>query len=200
MQNTKGVTVPMVTVKEHDRERTYDIFSRLLESRIVFLQTPIDSAVASVVNAQLMHLNNESTERPIELWISSPGGEVSSGLSIHDVMRHVEAPVYTICSGTAASMGAFLLAAGDKRYATQNSRVMIHQPLGGTQGQVSDIKIQAEEIEKLRNLLESYLSEYTGQPYEKINTDCERDFHMNAQESKDYGIIDDVIKHKKVKA
>lgn len=192
MNETNNI-VPMVVVKNQNSERSYDIYSRLLEKRFVYLQSPIDNNIAAVTNAQLMHLNNEDNKKPIQLWIMSPGGSIDAGLAIHDVMRYISAPVYTVACGIAASMGAFLLSAGEKRYATPNSRIMIHQPKGGTEGQTTDIKIEADEIVKFRNLLEEYLSKYTGQPKDKVHVDSERNNYMSARESKDYGLVDEVL-------
>jgi ATP-dependent Clp protease protease subunit len=176
-------------------ERAYDIYSRLLRERIVFLVGPVNDQTANVVVAQLLFLESENPDKDISLYINSPGGSVSAGLSIFDTMQFIKPDVSTMCLGMAASMGAFLMAAGakGKRFALPNSRVMIHQPSGGAQGQASDIEIQAREILKLRESLNAILAERTGQPLEKIRLDSERDFFMSADEAKEYGLIDQVI-------
>ncbi|MGB9791731.1 MAG: ATP-dependent Clp endopeptidase proteolytic subunit ClpP [Thermacetogeniaceae bacterium] len=187
--------VPIVVEQTNRGERAYDIYSRLLKDRIVFLGTPIDDSVANVVIAQLLFLEAEDPSKDIYLYINSPGGSISAGLAIYDTMQYVKPDVSTICVGLAASMAAFLLAAGakGKRFATPNSEIMIHQPLGGTQGQATDIEIHAKRIIKIKDRLNRILSELTGQPLERIEKDTDRDFFMDAPEAKEYGIIDEVI-------
>ena len=186
---------PYVIERSSRGERSYDIFSRLLMDRIVFLGTPVNDDVANIIIAQLLFLEADSPGRDIHLYINSPGGSVSAGLAIYDTMQYLSSPVNTICMGLAASMGAFLLAAGakGKRFALPNSRIMIHQPSGGAQGQATDIEIQAREILKLRESLNKILAERTGQSLEKIRNDSERDFFMSGPEAKEYGLIDQVL-------
>ena len=193
---TQGLgMVPMVIEQSGRGERAYDIYSRLLRERVIFLVGPVNDQSANVVVAQLLFLESENPDKDISFYINSPGGSVSAGLSVFDTMQFIKPDVSTLCMGIAASMGAFLLAAGakGKRFALPNSRVMIHQPSGGAQGQATDIEIQAREILKLRESLNQILAERTGQPIEKIRADSERDYFMSAQESKDYGLIDQVI-------
>ena len=187
--------VPMVVEQTARGERAYDIYSRLLKERVIFLVGPIDDYVANVVVAQLLFLESENPDKDINLYINSPGGVVTAGLAIYDTMRFVKPDVSTMVIGQAASMGSFLLAAGTKgkRYALPNSRVMIHQPSGGAQGQATDIEIQAKEILYLRRRLNEELAENTGQPLERIERDVERDLFFNAQAAKTYGLIDEVI-------
>jgi len=187
--------VPMVIETSGRGERAYDIYSRLLRERIVFLIGPVNDQSANVVVAQLLFLESENPDKDISLYINSPGGSVSAGMSIFDTMQFIKPDVSTMCLGIAASMGAFLMAAGakGKRFALPNSRVMIHQPSGGAQGQATDIEIQAREILKMRESLNRILAERTGQSLEKIRLDSERDFFMSADEAKDYGLIDHVI-------
>ena len=187
--------VPMVVEQTGRTERAYDIYSRLLRERIVFLGTPIDDSVASLVIAQLLFLEAENSDKDIFLYINSPGGYVSSGLGIYDTMNYIKPNVATICMGQASSMAAILLAGGaaGKRSALPNSRVMIHQPLGGAEGQASDIKIQADEIIRLRARLTSILAKSTKQTLRKIEKDTDRNFFMNADEAKKYGIIDTIL-------
>ena len=187
--------VPIVIETSGRGERAYDIFSRLLRERIVFLVGPVSDQTANLVVAQMLFLESENPDKDIFFYINSPGGSVSAGMSIYDTMQFIKPAVSTLCMGMAASMGAFLLAAGakGKRLALPNSRIMIHQPSGGAQGQATDIEIQAREILKLRESLNSILAERTGQPLEKIRLDSERDFFMSANEAKDYGLIDQVI-------
>ena len=194
--------IPMVIEQTGRGERAYDIYSRLLKERIIFLGTPIDDNIASLVIAQLLFLEAEDPDRDIYIYINSPGGIVSSGLAIYDTMRYIRPDVVTTCMGQAASMGALLLAAGTKgkRFALPNSRIMIHQPMGGVEGQASDIEIHAKEIVKLKNTLNNILSEATGQPIEKIVEDTDRNFFMSADESKEYGIIDDVLTQRQIKS
>ncbi len=194
--DTQGLgMVPMVIEQSGRGERAYDIYSRLLRERVIFLVGPVNDQSANVVVAQLLFLESENPDKDISLYINSPGGSVSSGLSVFDTMNFIKPDVSTLCMGIAASMGAFLLAAGakGKRFALPNSRVMIHQPSGGAQGQATDIEIQAREILKLRESLNQILAERTSQPIEKIRADSERDYFLSAQESKDYGLIDQVI-------
>lgn len=188
--------VPMVIEKTLQGERAYDIYSRLLKDRIIFLGGPIDDDVANLVIAQLLFLEADDNKKDIEMYINSPGGSVYSGLAIYDTMKHIKPAVSTICVGMAASMAAFLLAGGEKekRFSLPNSRILIHQPMGGTQGQASDIKIQAEEILKIRDEMNHILAANTGQPLEKIAKDTDRDFYMRPEEARKYGIIDKVIK------
>ena len=187
--------VPMVVEQTGRTERAYDIYSRLLRERIVFLGTPIDDSVASLVIAQLLFLEAENSDKDIFLYINSPGGYVSAGLGIYDTMNYIKPSVATICMGQASSMAAILLAGGaaGKRSALPNSRVMIHQPLGGAEGQASDIKIQADEIIRLRARLTSILAKSTKQTLRKIEKDTDRNFFMNAEEAKNYGIIDTLL-------
>jgi ATP-dependent Clp protease protease subunit len=187
--------VPMVVERTNRGERAYDIYSRLLKDRIVFVGGPIDDSVANVVVAQLLFLEAEDPDKDINLYINSPGGVVTAGLAIYDTMQYIRPDVSTICIGQAASMGSLLLAAGapGKRYALPLARIMIHQPLGGAQGQSTDIQIQAKEILRLREIGNDILVKHTGQDREKIIQDTERDNFMTAQEAKEYGIIDEVI-------
>jgi len=186
--------VPVVIEKEGHIERAYDIFSRLLKDRIIFIGTPIDDYVASLVIAQILFLANEKKNQDIKLYINSPGGYVHSGLAILDTMDFVTCDIQTVCIGMAASMAAVLLAAGTegKRIILPHARVMLHQPAGGMEGTASDIKIHAEEILKMKATVNEILSEKTGQPMEKIERDTDRDFFMSAEEAKDYGIVDEV--------
>jgi ATP-dependent Clp protease protease subunit len=187
--------VPIVVEQTGRGERAYDIFSRLLKERIIFIGAAIDDAVASLVIAQLLFLDAEDPEKDIHLYLNTPGGFVSSGLAIYDTMQYVRSDLATICMGQASSMGALLLAAGEKgkRSALPHARIMIHQPLGGAQGQATDIEIQTREILTLREKLNHILSEHTGQPLEKIQKDTDRNFFMSAEEAKSYGIIDQVL-------
>ncbi len=193
--------VPMVIEQTGRGERAYDIFSRLLKERIIIIGSPIDDAVAGLVIAQMLFLEAEDPEKDVYLYINSPGGYVSSGLAIYDTMQYIKPDVATICMGQASSLGALLLAAGakGKRAALPHSRIMIHQPLGGAQGQASDVEIQAREILTLRAQLNEILSLHTGQPMEKIEADTERNFFMSAEEAKAYGIIDEVMIRRKSK-
>ena len=187
--------VPIVIEQTNRGERAYDIYSRLLKDRIIFLGAPIDDVFANLIIAQLLFLEAEDPEKDINLYINSPGGSVTAGLGIYDTMQYVKPPINTICLGQAASMGAVLLAAGTKgkRNCLPNARVMIHQPMGGFQGQATEIDIHAREILKIRERLNEILVKHTGQPLEKIQNDTERDYFMSADESKRYGIIDEVI-------
>jgi len=194
--DTQGLgMVPMVIEQSGRGERAYDIYSRLLRERVIFLVGPVNDQTANVVVAQLLFLESENPDKDISFYINSPGGSVSAGMSIFDTMQFIKPDVSTLCMGIAASMGAFLLAAGakGKRFALPNSRVMIHQPSGGAQGQATDIEIQAREILKLRESLNNILADRTGQPLEKIRADSERDYFMSADEARDYGLIDQVI-------
>ena len=187
--------VPIVIETTNRGERAYDIYSRLLKDRIIFLGAPIDDIFANLVIAQLLFLEAEDPEKDINLYVNSPGGSVTAGLGIYDTMQYVKPPINTICLGQAASMGAFLLAAGTKgkRFALPNARVMIHQPMGGFQGQATEIDIHAREILKIRERLNEIMAKHTGQPLEKIAQDTERDYFMSAEEAKRYGLIDEVI-------
>jgi ATP-dependent Clp protease protease subunit len=184
--------VPIVVEQTNRGERSYDIFSRLLKERIIILSDEINSVTASLVTAQMLFLEAEDPDKDIQLYINSPGGEVTSGLMIYDTMQYIKADVQTICMGMAASMGAFLLAAGapGKRFALPNAEIMIHQPSGGAQGQATDIRIAAEHILKMKERLNRILSERTGQPFEKVAADTERDNWMTAEDARAYGIID----------
>lgn len=187
--------IPTVIEKTFQGERAYDIYSRLLKDRVVFLGGQINDEVANTIIAQLLFLESEDPKKEIQLYINSPGGEVYSGMAIYDTMKYIKAPVSTICVGIAASMAAFLLAGGEKgkRFSLPNSRMLIHQPLGGTQGQASDIKIQAEEILKIKDEMNKILAKNTGQSLFVIEKDTDRDFYMRADEAKKYGLIDKII-------
>jgi ATP-dependent Clp protease protease subunit len=193
--------VPVVVEQTSRGERSYDIFSRLLKERIIFLGEEVNDQTASLVVAQLLFLEAEDPDKDIYLYINSPGGVITSGFAIYDTMQYIKPDVSTICVGMAASMGSFLLAAGakGKRFALPNSEILIHQPLGGTQGQATDIAIHADHIIDIKKKLSKILSERTGQPLERIEQDTERDHFMTAEEAKAYGIIDDVITTKKKK-
>jgi len=187
--------VPIVIETTNRGERAYDIYSRLLKDRIIFLGAPIDDVFANLVIAQLLFLEAEDPEKDINLYVNTPGGSVTAGLGIYDTMQYVKPPINTICLGQAASMGAFLLTAGTKgkRFALPNARIMIHQPMGGFQGQATEIDIHAREILKIRERLNEIMAKHTGQPLEKISQDTERDYFMSAEEAKRYGLIDEVI-------
>jgi len=187
--------IPIVIEQTGRTERAYDIYSRLLKDRIVFIGSPIDDIVANTVIAQLLFLQTEDPEKDIHLYINTPGGTVSSGLAIYDTMQYIKSDVATYCIGQATSMGALLLAAGTKgkRFALPHSRIMIHQPIGGFYGQATDVEIHAKEILKMKETLNNILAKHTGQPLEKIQMDTERDFFMSGQEAKEYGIVDEVI-------
>ena len=187
--------IPYVVEKTGRGERSYDIYSRLLKDRIIMLSGEINDAVASTVVAQLLFLEAEDPDNDIFLYINSPGGSITAGMAIYDTMQYIKPDVATICVGMAASMGAFLLTAGakGKRFALPNSEIMIHQPLGGTQGQATDIKIHAERIIRMRNKLNEIMADRSGQPLEKIERDTERDFFMSSTEAKEYGLIDEVL-------
>ncbi len=187
--------VPMVVEQSQRGERAYDIYSRLLKDRIVFVGTPIDDDMANLIIAQMLFLEAEDPDKNIFLYINSPGGIVTSGLAVYDTMQYIKPSISTICMGQAASMGALLLAAGTKgkRFALPHSRIMIHQPLGGVQGQATDIEIQSKEILRMKAKLNEILSKHTGKPIERIEKDTDRDFFMSAEEAQKYGIVDEVI-------
>ena len=191
--------VPMVVEQSSRGERAYDIYSRLLKERIIFIVGPVEDYMANVIIAQILFLESEDPKKDISLYINSPGGSVSSGMAIYDTMQFCKPEISTLCIGQAASMGAVLLAGGtkNKRFALPNSRIMIHQPLGGFQGQSTDIQIHAQEIQKVRENLNSILSKHTGNDINKISEDTDRDNFMNAAEAKDYGIIDNVLESRK---
>ncbi len=190
--------VPVVVEQTSRGERSYDIFSRLLNDRIIMLSDEVNDATASLVVAQLLYLEGQDPDKDIHLYINSPGGSITAGMAIYDTMQYIKCDVSTICIGMAASMGAFLLAAGakGKRYALPNSEIMIHQPLGGMQGQASDIKIHADRIIKMKEKLNTILAERTGQTLEKVTMDTDRDNFLSAQEACEYGLIDKVIEHR----
>ena len=195
MQDILDMTVPIVVETSGRTERAYDIFSRLLKDRIVLLGSEVNDAVASLICAQLLFLESQDPEKEIYLYINSPGGSVTAGMAIYDSMNYITPPIATVCMGRAASMGAFLLSAGQKgmRYALPNSQVMIHQPLGGFQGQATDIDIHAREILRMRETLNGLLAKHTGQPIEKIAQDTERDNFMTAEMAQAYGLVDKVL-------
>ncbi len=192
--------IPVVVEQTGRGERAYDIYSRLLKERIVFVGTPVDDDVANVIIAQLLFLEGEDPEKPINMYINSPGGIVTAGLAVYDTMQYIRPPVSTICIGQAASMAALLLSAGahGRRYALTHSRILIHQPLGGVQGQATDIDIQAREILRMRDRLNEIIALHTKQSLEKVKKDTDRDFFMNAEEARNYGIIDEVFESKKL--
>ena len=191
--------VPMVVEQTNRGERSYDIYSRLLMDRIIFLGDEVNDVTASLVVAQMLFLEGEDPDKDINLYINSPGGSITAGMAIYDTMQYIKCDVSTICIGMAASMGAFLLASGapGKRFALPNSEIMIHQPLGGMQGQATDIKIHADRIIKIKETLNKILSERTGKPYEQICADTERDNFMSALQAKEYGLVDEVIEKRK---
>lgn len=192
--------VPIVVEQTSRGERSYDIYSRLLKERIIFLGTAVDNVVANLIIAQLLFLESEDPEKDVNFYINSPGGLVTAGLAIYDTMQYIKPDIQTICIGQAASMGALLLAAGtnDKRYALPHSRILIHQPMGGFQGQASDIEIHAKEIIRMRAELNQILVDHTGQPLSRIETDTDRDFFMSGEEAVTYGIVDHVISHREL--
>jgi ATP-dependent Clp protease protease subunit len=202
MSEIKDYLVPIVVEQTNRGERSFDIYSRLLKDRIVFLGTPIDDAVANLIMAQLLHLESEEPDKDIALYINSPGGDVSSTFAIYDTMNFIRSDVSTICMGQAASGAAVLLAAGTtgKRYALPHSRVLIHQPHGGAQGQAVDIEIQAKEILRYRKLVDEILAQHTGQTFDRVSKDTDRDFIMTAEQAKEYGVIDEVISSRKTQA
>lgn len=187
--------VPMVIEQSSRGERAFDIFSRLLRERIIFLGTEIDDDIANSIVAQLLLLDSDNPEKDIMLYINSPGGVISAGMAIYDTMRHIRSDVNTICIGEAASMGAFLLGAGTpgKRMSLPNARIMIHQPSGGARGQATDIQIEANEIARIKKQMNELMAKHTGQSFKKVEEDSERDFYMSAAEAKDYGLIDKVV-------
>src|SRR6187401_753363 len=195
---TSNVIYPHVVETTHRGERTWDIFSRLLKDRIVFLGSAVDDDVANIIIAQFLFLESEDPDKDIQLYVNSPGGVVTAGLAIYDTMQYVRCPVSTICIGQAASMGAILLGAGQKgqRYALPHSRIMIHQPLGGARGQATDIEIQAREVMKMKEVVVDILVRSTGKPRDIIATDIERDFYLGAAQAKEYGLIDEIFEHK----
>jgi ATP-dependent Clp protease protease subunit len=190
--------VPFVIEQTSRGERSFDIFSRLLNERVIFLGTPISDEVANLIVAQLIHLESDDPDKDISLYVNSPGGSVYAGLAVYDTMQFIKPDVSTICVGSAMSMGALLLAGGakGKRFARPNARILIHQLMGGYEGQATDIEIHAKEVLSLRRRLDEILADHTGQPFEKVRQDTERDYFMTAAEGKDYGIIDDVIAHR----
>jgi ATP-dependent Clp protease protease subunit len=194
LQNPQAL-VPMVIEKTGRQERAYDIFSLLLKNRIVFAGTPITDQTANLIVAQLLYLSQEDPEAPIQMYINSPGGQIYAGLAIYDTMQMIENPINTVAVGVTASFGTVLLAAGSKgkRYALPHATVHLHQPLGGAQGQATDIEIQANEILRLRKRLNEIISHHTGHPYEKVKEDTERDYWMSAQEAVEYGLVDDIL-------
>jgi ATP-dependent Clp protease protease subunit len=193
-----GTLVPMVIEQTHRGERAYDIYSRLLKDRIIFIGTPINDDIANLIIAQLLFLESEDPEKEIHLYINSPGGSVTAGLAIYDTVQYVRPDVSTLCIGQAASMGALLLCCGTagKRFALPHSRILIHQPMGGFQGQATDIDIQAREILRLREDLNNILAKHTKQPLKKIQQDTDRDYYMSGSEAKDYGIVDEVLTYR----
>jgi ATP-dependent Clp protease, protease subunit len=195
MESVRNYLVPVVVEQTARGERSFDIYSRLLNERIVFLGTPLDDTVANLIMAQLLHLESEDPEKDIQLYINSPGGSVTALLAIYDTMQYIKPDVATICMGQAASAAAVLLSAGTKgqRYGLPHSRVLIHQPSGGAEGQSADIEIQAREILRLRRMLDEILAAHSGQTVERVKDDTDRDFIMTAAQAKDYGIIDDII-------
>ena len=203
MENEKNLMqlIPMVVEQTSRGERAYDIYSRLLKDRIVFIGTPINDTIANLVVAQLLFLESEDPYKDINIYINTPGGEIYSGMAIYDTMQYIKPDVSTICVGLAASLGAVLLAAGTKgkRYVLPNSRVMMHQPLGGTKGQAVDIDIQAKEILRLRESLNKILSHHTGQPVERIARDTDRDFYMSAEMAVEYGLADSIMEKRELK-
>jgi len=194
-----SLLIPMVIEQTSKGERSYDIYSRLLKDRVIFLGSQVDDSVDNSIIAQMLFLEADDPDKDIKLYINSPGGSITAGMAIYDTMQYLTCPVSTICLGMAASMGAFLLAAGapGKRFALPNSEIMIHQPSGGTQGQATDIEIQAKRILRMKKELNEILAQRTGQSLEKIMNDTERDYFMSAAEAKEYGLIDEVIKHKR---
>ena len=194
--------IPMVVEQDGRGERAFDIYSRLLKDRIIFLGTTIDDNIANLVVAQMLYLESEDPDKEIFFYLNSPGGHVSSGMAIYDTMQYIKSPISTVCMGQAASMAALLLAAGEKgkRFALPHSRILIHQPLGGFQGQATDIDIQAKEILRLKDELNRILADLTGKSLSKIINDTERDYFMNSQQAKEYGLIDEIIIRKQVSA
>lgn len=193
-----SVLVPMVVEQTNRGERAYDIYSRLLKDRIIFLGSAVDDHVANLVVAQMLFLESEDPEKDINLYINSPGGSVYAGMAIYDTIQYIKPAVSTICVGLAASFGAVLLAAGakGKRFTLPHSRIMLHQPIGGAQGQAADVEIHAREILKIREALNKILADHTGQPVERISRDTDRDFFISAEDAKEYGIVDDILVHR----
>jgi ATP-dependent Clp protease protease subunit len=193
--NVQNYSMPYVVEQTNRGERTYDIFSRLLKERIIFLGTPIDDTIANLIMAQLLHLESEDPDKDINLYINSPGGDITGLFAIYDTMQYIKPDIMTICMGQAASAAAVLLAAGTKgkRFSLPHARILLHQPYGGAGGQAADIEIQAKEIMRLRELLDSILAHHTGQSMEKVSKDTDRDFIMSADEARDYGLLDEVI-------
>ena len=187
--------IPTVIEKSQYGERAYDIYSRLLKDRIIFLGAPVNDLTSNSIIAQMLHLASQDAKKDIQFYINSPGGSVTAGLAIYDTMQYVKCPISTVCVGMAASMGALLLAAGEKgkRYVLPNSQIMLHQPIGGVTGQATEIEITANQIVKIKDLLNRILAEHTGQDVQKVQTDTDRDFYLNAEEAKEYGIVDKVI-------
>jgi ATP-dependent Clp protease, protease subunit len=202
MSEMKNYLVPVVVEQTNRGERSFDIYSRLLKERIVFLGTPIDDAVANLVMAQLLHLESEDPDKDVHLYVNSPGGDVASGFAIYDTIQYIKPDVSTIVMGQAASFAAVLVLAGakGKRYALPHARILLHQPHGGAQGQTSDIEIQAKEFLRYRRLLDEIIAEHTGQPVDKVHADTDRDFIMTAEQAKEYGLIDEVIATRKLQA
>jgi ATP-dependent Clp protease protease subunit len=201
-ESIRSYLVPTVIEQTNRGERAFDIYSRLLKERIIFLGTPVDDAVANLLIAQLLHLESDDPEKDISVYVNSPGGEITGLFAIYDTMQYIKPDIQTICVGQAASAAAVLLAAGapGKRFALPHSRILIHQPHGGAQGQAVDIEIQAKEIVRMRELLDNLLAHHTGQSIEKVSTDTDRDFIMSAPEAKEYGIIDEVITNRELAA
>ncbi len=199
VESPTNYLVPMVVEQTNRGERSFDIYSRLLKDRIIFLGTPVNDEIANIIMAQLIHLEGEDPEKDIALYINSPGGSVTSLLAIYDTMEYIKPDIQTICMGQAASAAAVLLAAGTpgKRFALPHSRILLHQPAGGAEGQSVDIEIQAREIQRIADMLDEILAEKTGQSVEKIKEDTDRDFILTAEEAKDYGILDEVIKSRR---
>jgi ATP-dependent Clp protease protease subunit len=197
----KNYLVPVVVEQTSRGERSFDIYSRLLKERIVFLGTPIDDAVGNLIMAQLLHLESEDPDKDINLYVNSPGGDITSLFAIYDTMQYIKPDVSTICMGQAASAAAVLVLAGTKgkRYALPHSRILLHQPHGGAQGQAVDIEIQAKEITRYRKLLEELIAEHTGQPLEKVSKDTDRDYILTAEEAVEYGVVDEVITSRKIR-
>jgi ATP-dependent Clp protease, protease subunit len=197
----KDYLVPVVVEQTSRGERSFDIYSRLLKERIVFLGTPIDDAVGNLIMAQLLHLESEDPDKDVNLYINSPGGDITSLFAIYDTMQYIKPDVSTICMGQAASAAAVLVLAGTKgkRFALPHSRILLHQPHGGAQGQAVDIEIQAKEITRYRKLLEELIAEHTGQPLEKVSKDTDRDYILTADEAVEYGVVDEVITSRKIK-
>jgi ATP-dependent Clp protease, protease subunit len=202
MTDIKNYMVPIVIEQTNRGERSFDIYSRLLKERIVFLGTPIDDAVGNLIMAQLLHLESEEPEKDINLYINSPGGDITSLFAIYDTMQYIKCDVSTIVMGQAASAAAVLLLAGTqgKRYALPHARILLHQPHGGAQGQAVDIEIQAKEIIRYRRLLDEIIAEHTGQPLEKVGKDTDRDYILTAEQAKDYGVVDEVISTRRVQS